>query len=523
MKNLLFLFTAVILFAAAAACGQTVGGTVFEDLNRNAILDPGEKGVAGVLVSNQLEVVKTNGQGRYILPVREEDIIYVIKPSGYNVLIDTLNLPRFYYIHDPDGSPPLKYPGIAPTGPLPGEINFPLYRTDSPDSFSVIVFADPQPRGKEEIDYIRDDVVAELVDHDAAFGIVLGDIMYDDLSLYDDYTNVLKEIGLPFYHVPGNHDTNYDAEGDRNSMETYKRHFGPPTYAFEYGKVSFIVLDVMDYKGRNEKGAPQFDGRIGPEQMKWLKNYLSHVPKDHLVVLNMHFPIWTFVGSHPSLQVLDRDTLAQVLINHDYRLALAGHMHMIEHQYLTEEHGWPGDKPLYQIICGAVSGSWWSGPMDTRGIPVADQRDGVPNGYHIFTFEGNQFHEFYKPAYFGTDFQMRISSPTGNISADSLRNIEIVVNVFDGNEKSVVECRIDGGESATMSREISTDPFFERMHSRNKELYLGWINPMKSVHIWKAPLPENLEPGIHSIVVKTTNQWGQSYQTARIFEVVQSK
>ena len=29
------------------------------------------------------------------------------------------NLPRFYYVHKPHGSPTLKHPGVAPTGPWP--------------------------------------------------------------------------------------------------------------------------------------------------------------------------------------------------------------------------------------------------------------------------------------------------------------------------------------------------------------------------------------------------------------------
>ncbi len=512
----------VLTVSSEPVYSRAVSGTVFEDLNGNAVLDPGENGISGVLVSNQLDVVRTDALGRYSLPVKEEDIIYVIKPAGYNVRLDSRNLPRFYYIHDPDGSPPLKYPGVEPSGPLPQQINFPLYKTTSSDTFQVIVWSDPQPAGKKEIDYIRDDVVSELIHPDAAFAIVLGDIMWDNLSFYDDYIDVIATTGIPFYHVPGNHDTNYDAESDRYAMETFKRYFGPPTYAFEYGKVSFISLDVMDYKGRNEKGSPQFEGRIGPKQLKWMENYLSHVPGDQLIVMTMHFPLWTFIGSHPSLQVLDRDSLAVILKNREHLLALAGHMHMIEHQFLTEEQGWPGGKPLHQIICGAVSGSWWYGPQDTRDIPVADQRDGAPNGYHIFTFEGNRFSERYKPAYFGDDFQVRISAPAGTVSKDSLAGKEIVVNVFDGNEKTVVECRIDAGDPYIMSRQITMDPFFKHIYAENKDLYLSWINPMRSVHIWTAPLlPEQMEPGYHTISVKVTNQWGNVYQASRIFELIE--
>ena len=44
-------------------------GTVFEDRNGNRLRDAGEPGLAGVLVSNGLEVVRSDPEGRYSLPI----------------------------------------------------------------------------------------------------------------------------------------------------------------------------------------------------------------------------------------------------------------------------------------------------------------------------------------------------------------------------------------------------------------------------------------------------------------------
>ena len=42
--------------------------------------------------------------------------------------VDADNLPRFHYIHKPEGSPAgLRFEGVAPTGPLPDPIEFPLH------------------------------------------------------------------------------------------------------------------------------------------------------------------------------------------------------------------------------------------------------------------------------------------------------------------------------------------------------------------------------------------------------------
>ena len=55
---------AAALLSAAAAITQTqapapVAGVVFEDANRNGQRDAGERGLSGVAVSNQREVVQT--------------------------------------------------------------------------------------------------------------------------------------------------------------------------------------------------------------------------------------------------------------------------------------------------------------------------------------------------------------------------------------------------------------------------------------------------------------------------------
>ncbi|MBV9589054.1 MAG: twin-arginine translocation signal domain-containing protein, partial [Hyphomicrobiales bacterium] len=108
--------------ASLAADGQTVTGIVFEDRSHAGRRQAGDKGIAGVLVSNGREIAKTDGEGRYTLPIEDGMVIFVIKPTGYAVPLDENNLPRFFYIHQPEGSPAdlnLHFRGIAPTGPLP--------------------------------------------------------------------------------------------------------------------------------------------------------------------------------------------------------------------------------------------------------------------------------------------------------------------------------------------------------------------------------------------------------------------
>ena len=101
-------------------------GTVFLDENRNSVLDEGEAGVPGVLVSNGREVVATSEDGGYELPAYDDMNLFITKPAGHSTPISEEMVPRFYYLHKIEGSPPLRLGGIEPTGPLPEAINFPL-------------------------------------------------------------------------------------------------------------------------------------------------------------------------------------------------------------------------------------------------------------------------------------------------------------------------------------------------------------------------------------------------------------
>src|SRR6478735_11054393 len=92
--SLWLLLVPVILSAQEFATGR-----VFHDANGNGRCDAGEAGVAGVGVSNGVAVTVTDAEGRYQLPVGNDTILFVIKPSGWAVPVSALNEPRFYYVH----------------------------------------------------------------------------------------------------------------------------------------------------------------------------------------------------------------------------------------------------------------------------------------------------------------------------------------------------------------------------------------------------------------------------------------
>ena len=84
------------------------------------------------------------------------------------------------------------------------------------------------------------------------------------------------------------------------------------------------------------------------------------------------------------------------------------------------------DEPHHHHVLTAACGSWWSGPFDPGGVPIADSRDGTPKGFHVLSVDGNQYATRFVPLGSAPEQHLRIL-----ISATD-ENTELFVDVFDG-------------------------------------------------------------------------------------------
>lgn len=525
----MLLFRSVPSFFVACLLSSTVlakphdavaTGVVFVDKNGSRTRDADETGLAGVGVSNGRDVVQTDADGRYTLAVDDDSIVFVIKPGGYRTVTDKDHLSRFYYIHKPAGSPrDLGFPGVEPTGPLPAKIDFPLYAVEEPAAFDVIFFGDPQPRDQKEIDYIAHDVVEDLVGVDAAFGVTLGDILFDDLSLFDSLNRTVGKIGIPWYNVIGNHDINFAAETDELSDETYERVYGPAYFAFDYGSVHFIVVDDIHWVKEGDKKL--YRSGLSEKQLTFIENDLKQVPQDHLVVAMMHIPL---VKSTPWIEPR-REKLLRLLESREHCISLAGHTHHHEHVMLTDTDGWKGPKPHHHMINVTVCGAWWSGKPDEHGIPHTMCADGTPNGYTVMHFDGTSYLLDYRAARRGADEQLRITAPEDVLVADAA-DLEFRANVFNAFPDAVVEWRLNDSDWQPMQKtEKETDPIFQALFDEEQPSLpdnLPWrklAKPMVCPHLWKATLKTSQQKGTHLIQVRATNPNGQVLKGERIIRV----
>ena len=514
-------FTAILcLTASSSIARQNEGdpmatGIVYHDANGNQRFDQGEKTLAGIRVSNGSQITQTDARGRYRLPIDNDTIIFVIKPRGWRTPLNKNNNPVFYYIHKPHGSPAgLRYAGVPPTGPLPKSVDFPLYPQEEPDQFRAIMFGDPQPRNQQEIDYIAHDVIEELVGTDASLGVTLGDILFDDLSLFESQARSIGLLGIPWYNVIGNHDINLKATHDRYSDETFESHFGPSYYSFDHGSVHFLVLDNIEWivTKPGEKGS--YRAGLGAKQLAFVKRDLALIPEKQLVVIMMHVPL---------IDTNDRQGLYRLIEKRPFCMSISGHTHHHEHRFITREDGWQGPEPHHHVINVTVSGSWWSGAPDARGIPHTMMADGAPNGYSILSFDGHKYSLDFKAASQPADYQMRIQAPEV-ITADQAEKTDIYVNVFNGSERSTVEMRLGKEDSWTlMERKVIGDPEFAALSAAGRaNKTKAWRDlpaPKACPHLWHARLPKGIEPGTHMLQVRTVDMHGRTYHGRRILRI----
>lgn len=522
----------MLLLCAAMAQGQdTAKGFVYHDANGNGARDGGEAGVPGVAVSNGRDVVRTGSDGAWSLPVTDDTGLFVVKPAGWAVPVDEMQIPQHYYIHKPAGSPELVVPGVEPTGPLPASIDFPLTKWEEPEDYTVLLFGDPQTRGLREVNFVAHDVIAEVIGTDALFGITLGDIVADDAGLFSTIADLTSKIGIPWYNVFGNHDSNRDGErstpdgritapDDRYSDETFERVYGPSTIAFEYGKVSYIILENVYYKP--DSG---YEGRFTDDQVAFVNGYLEGVPNDNLVILLMHIPI---------LRAQNREALFDAIDDRPNTLSIAAHTHTLINAFIDEQGGWKGKEPHHHFVNGTVCGSWWCGTFDERGIPHATMNDGAPNGYAYLHIDGPSYKIHYKPAGRPADYQMNVHLPD-EVTRAELTNTTVLANIFNGTERSTVEMTHDGGKTWTpMEMKPAIDPLNKWMEEISVYLdtevdgkklssVFGYkMDPARPIrHMWQAPMPTGLDPGAHLITVRTTDMYGYTWTGNRLVRVLE--
>jgi hypothetical protein len=284
-------------FLAPALVAQQGGvrGTVFLDANANSTRDTGERGIRGVVISNQDDVVVTDSAGAYTLRTTPTGVVFVSVPDGYRAV------GKFW-----------RSTTAAPV------IDFPLSAVPRVTNFTFVAGSDPHiaPANVERTRRFRT-VVDSLR---PAFAVLAGDLIRDAMSqteqlsrsYFDLFIAETRVSATPLWVVPGNHDhfgiipgrLRVDSVLGRFVIDStlprrdqtkhplynrgmYRHYLGPDYYSFTYGGVHFIGLNTVSADDS------AYYGDVDSLQLAWLARDLAQVPDSMPVVTFNHIPLVT--------------------------------------------------------------------------------------------------------------------------------------------------------------------------------------------------------------------------------------
>ena len=455
--------------------GGVARQTVFNVSGR--VVDTSGRGVEGVVVNNGRRFTLTDAAGRWSLLTDTLTCKYI-----------SISIPADFRLPAADGIAAGFYVSVS-EAIANGWHDFVLERRkEKTDNFYYIAVSDPQVRDEHDIrrwlcetmpDIRRS--VDSLKRRREVVGMALGDMVFDNMPLYENYAQSVRNTGMTLYHCIGNHDFDkrwQDLHGMHLGAPVYaemeyNRRFGPTDYSFNIGKAHIVTMKNISYRGNG-----QYVEMMTDEQLEWLKHDLSHVPRGSLVILNIHAPGWNTVGGDDNMR--DAWRLAEVL--NGYRVhVFCGHTHSFQNIEVSED--------LYQHNIGAACGAWWQGGINCCG---------TPNGYMVVSVEGDSLRWHYKSTGHPLNLQMSVY---GRGEWPSLRDC-VVANVWDYDHRCRVEWWQDGRKMGAMERFTGIDAAYKAQSG-------GRSIDISTPHLFRCRPAGRFR----EIRIVVTNRFGERYES----------
>jgi hypothetical protein len=493
-----------------ASSAPAVSGRVFVDTDGNGRFDPGEPGVEDVVVADGARFTRTAADGRYALPrgVRDAGPLFVVKPPAHALPMRADGLPDFW----------------RPAGTRRWDIA--LREAPQRPPYDVRVFGDPQPKSEADVGYFERDIIADEARLPRArVGVSLGDIVHGDLALLPAMARATAATRTPWLTVSGNHDRDYGADTDEASLVSFRRVFGPDTFAWEEPGLVVVALDNVIHEPRpasadqaRSSSAPNaptpYVGGLRDAQFRFLESYLPTVPDDALLVLAMHIPLFD-ANPDPAVDTFrdaDRQRLFSLLEGRRHVLVLSSHTHIQQHRWHGAEAGFNGASPLHEYNVGATCGAFWTGVKDARGIPDTRMADGTPNGYATLTVQpGGDYALRWHVAGAADDPPFALHAPKV-LRRGAWPGFGVYANVWMGDAQTRVEYRVNDGAWQPMRRVERGDPELLAINADDDraEAPRGFDRAPEagiSPHLWRGALPTDLAVGEQAIEVRVFDRW----------------
>lgn len=440
MKRYLFLFAAfAVLFSAG--CSNEDKRPVKTPIDPatdiyGVVTDPHGHPLQGVVVSDGYTCSATDANGVYQLAANE---------FSYHVF---LSIPETCAVPMQQGHPFFwqkltqgrsRYDFTLT--PLPG---------GAENEFRLFCIADPQCQNTTNVARFTSETVPDVAATAAvstvpAYGITLGDIGWNTAS--KDYTNdvfpLMKvamrqdKVGLPLFQVIGNHDNKvisvakdkYSVEHDIAAQRNFEFAFGPVNYSFNRGNVHIVAMDNILFPNHDDYSLGFRD-----DQVEWLRQDLSHVPKEKMVILCVHIPLRASTGQNVKEVLEMLAPFAQVHV-------MSGHTHYAENN-VYDSH--------YEHVHGAACGAWWNSTINV---------DGTPNGYAIYDIRGSAITDWiYKGTGLDAKEQIRLYRADETFMQGYAKNYrfyyssgnQIIANIWNADRDWKIEVYEDGVKTGEM-------------------------------------------------------------------------
>jgi len=172
---------------------------------------------------------------------------------------------------------------------------------------------------------------------DAEFAVNLGDIVVVEKNpvAYDkaieNYLKVIKNLKIPVYHVPGNH----DMTNNEQIRKIYENKIAPLYYSVKKNNTLLIFLNSEC---------------LDESQIKWLRNQLEKPAKTKIVFIHKPvFPVSPVIPVYSSATDIKIPTqLRKILEEKNVDAVFSGH----EHLFYMRKYG-----KILQVISGGA-GAW---------------------------------------------------------------------------------------------------------------------------------------------------------------------
>lgn len=358
----------------------------------------------GVVVSDGHNCVKTGVDGKYYLDtdLSSARYVFVSTPSNYSAPVKDGHAVFWKFLEDCTAGTDGKY-----------SIDFKLNKISVPDRYTIFIFADPQPRkstaGLDNVAYHSldccNDMYRDMKEYAATlsgrpvYGIGLGDIVHQDLSLLAQYKNGMTSTGISTYNVIGNHDQGHvQDQSDEDASRAFEAQMGPVNYSFNLGGMHYLMLDnMMSYGPGSGKYSDECATGLTDAIWEWVKNDLAQISPQTPLMVCAHSPMMRLQAGKDRSGAHLGD-LRNLLSKYPKAYVWAGHTHTTFNYVDTS-------KPTVEThTLSRVTGALW--------INEYLGSNGTPRGYVVFDYDNGNVSWKFKPIYYQT------SVYTGNGNAE---------------------------------------------------------------------------------------------------------